>query len=58
MINAAIVGLGWWGKVLVNSVQGKSDTIRFSHGQTRTRAKAEGTKVVTATVFDTTDRIL
>ncbi len=41
MINAAIVGLGWWGKVLVNSVQGKSDTIRFSHGQTRTRAKAE-----------------
>jgi len=41
MINAGIVGLGWWGKVLVGSVQGKSDNIRFSHGATRTRAKAE-----------------
>ena len=41
MINAGIVGLGWWGKVLVGSVQGKSDTIQFSHGATRTRAKAE-----------------
>ena len=29
MINAAIVGLGWWGKELVNSVQGKSSAIRF-----------------------------
>ena len=41
MINAGIVGLGWWGRVLVGSVQGKSDSIRFSHGATRTRAKAE-----------------
>lgn len=41
MINAAIVGLGWWGKVLVNSVQGKSDKIKFTHAQTRTRANAE-----------------
>ncbi|MEK9966517.1 MAG: gfo/Idh/MocA family oxidoreductase, partial [Rhodospirillaceae bacterium] len=41
MINAGIVGLGWWGKVLVGSVQGKSDNIRFSHGATRTRANAE-----------------
>ena len=41
MINAGIVGLGWWGKVLVESVQGKSDKIRFSHGATRTRTKAE-----------------
>ena len=41
MINAGIVGLGWWGRVLVGSVQGKSDNIRFSHGATRTRAKAE-----------------
>lgn len=40
MINAGIVGLGWWGRVLVGSVQGKSDSIRFSHGATRTRAKA------------------
>ena len=28
MINAAIVGLGWWGKTLVESAQG-SDAIRF-----------------------------
>src|SRR3546814_7911282 len=42
MVNAAIVGLGWWGKVLVQSIQGKSDRIRFTHGHTRTREKAEG----------------
>lgn len=35
MINAAIVGLGWWGKTLVESVQG-SDHIRFVAGATRT----------------------
>lgn len=29
MINAAIVGLGRWGRNLVNSVQGKSDKLRF-----------------------------
>lgn len=39
MIKAAIVGLGWWGKTLVNSVQGKSDVIRFTAAHTRTRAK-------------------
>jgi len=33
MLNAAIVGLGWWGKRLVESVQG-SDVIRFSRGVT------------------------
>ena len=41
MINAAIVGLGWWGQVLVNSVQGKSDKIKFTKGTTRTLSKAE-----------------
>ena len=41
MINAAIVGLGRWGQNLVNSVQGKSDVIRFVAGATRTVAKAE-----------------
>ena len=35
MINAAIVGLGWWGKTLVESVSG-SDVIRFVAGATRT----------------------
>jgi predicted dehydrogenase len=41
MINAAIVGLGNWGQNLVNSVQGKSDKIRFVAGATRTVAKAK-----------------
>src|SRR5215813_8083452 len=35
MINTAIVGLGWWGKTLVESAQG-SDFIRFVAGVTRT----------------------
>ena len=37
MINAAIVGLGWWGKTLVESVQGSSDQIQFVAGATRTK---------------------
>ncbi len=32
MINAAIVGLGWWGKNIVNAIQGKSDRLRFVRG--------------------------
>jgi predicted dehydrogenase len=36
MINAAVVGLGWWGKTLVESVHGRSDVIRFVAGATRT----------------------
>jgi predicted dehydrogenase len=39
MIRAAIVGLGWWGQNLVNSVRG-SDVIRFTTAHTRTRATA------------------
>lgn len=35
MINAAIVGLGRWGQNLVNSVQGKSDRLRFVRGVLR-----------------------
>lgn len=35
MINAAIIGLGRWGQNLVNSVQGKSDKIRFTAGVLR-----------------------
>jgi predicted dehydrogenase len=38
MIRAAIVGLGWWGKTLVESVQGSSDAIRFVAGTTRTNS--------------------
>jgi predicted dehydrogenase len=32
MLNAAIIGLGWWGKELVRSVQGTSPLIRFTRG--------------------------
>jgi predicted dehydrogenase len=32
MIDAAIVGLGWWGKNIVGAVQGKSEKLRFVHG--------------------------
>lgn len=40
MLNAAIVGMGWWGRTLVDSVQGKSADMRFTAGATRTREKA------------------
>ena len=32
MINAAVIGLGRWGKSIVNAVQGKSTRLRFVHG--------------------------
>src|SRR5687767_2216396 len=32
MINAAVVGLGWWGKQIVNSLHGKSDKITIVRG--------------------------
>jgi predicted dehydrogenase len=41
MIRAAIIGLGRWGRSLVNSVHGTTADIRFVAGHTRTRAKAE-----------------
>lgn len=36
MINAAIVGLGWWGKTLVESLAEGSDAMRFTTIATRT----------------------
>jgi predicted dehydrogenase len=36
MIKAAIVGMGWWGKTLVESVQGSSADIQFVAGVART----------------------
>lgn len=36
MIRAAIVGLGWWGKTLVEAVQADSPALRFVAGTTRT----------------------
>ena len=41
MIRAAIVGLGAWGKTLVDSVHGKTGDIRFTTACTRTPANAE-----------------
>ncbi len=40
MINAAIVGLGGWGRNLVNHVQGKSPKLRFVAGCARSVEKA------------------
>jgi predicted dehydrogenase len=56
MINAAIVGMGWWGRTLVESVQG-SDFIRFVAGATRTispevKTFAEAHKLRLAETFD------
>jgi predicted dehydrogenase len=36
MLRAAIVGLGWWGRTLVESVQGESEVLQFTRGATRT----------------------
>ena len=35
MIDAAIIGLGRWGKGIVQSVQGKSPRLRFIRGVSR-----------------------
>ena len=35
MVNAAIIGLGWWGKNIVNAVQGKSPHLKFVRGVTK-----------------------
>jgi predicted dehydrogenase len=35
MIDAGIVGLGWWGKNLVEAVRGKSNRLRFVRGACR-----------------------
>jgi predicted dehydrogenase len=39
MIRAAIVGIGHWGRTLVNAVQGNSGKIRFTAGHTRTPSR-------------------
>jgi predicted dehydrogenase len=40
-VRAAVIGLGRWGRSLVNAVHGKTDAIRFAAAYTRTRASAE-----------------
>ncbi|MDC0196309.1 Gfo/Idh/MocA family oxidoreductase [Gammaproteobacteria bacterium] len=39
MIRTLIVGLGWWGKTLVDSVFDKSDKIKICYGLTRTASE-------------------
>ena len=56
MIRAAIVGMGWWGRTVVESVQSDSDVIRFVAGATRTvspevTAFAEAQKLTLASDF-------
>jgi predicted dehydrogenase len=41
MLRAAIIGLGWWGRTLVESVRDRSDEIRFARAYAPTAAKAE-----------------
>ena len=41
MINAAIIGLGWWGKNIVNAVQGKSTQLKFVRGVTKEIAETQ-----------------
>ena len=57
MIKAAMVGLGWWGRTIVESVQGTSDVIQFVAGATRTKspevtAFAEAQKLKLADSFE------
>jgi predicted dehydrogenase len=40
-VRAAIIGLGRWGRSLVNAAHGKTDAIKFTAAYTRTRASAE-----------------
>jgi predicted dehydrogenase len=40
VIRAALIGVGGWGRRLVEAVQGRSDAIRFIAAQTRTPARA------------------
>jgi predicted dehydrogenase len=42
MIDAAIVGLGRWGRTLVEAVQGKSEALRFTHAVSRDPEKLRG----------------
>jgi predicted dehydrogenase len=56
VIRAAIVGMGWWGRTLVEAVQSDSDVIRFVAGATRTvspevTAFAEAQTLALATDF-------
>ena len=41
MFNVALAGLGWWGKNIVNAVQGKCAQLRFVRGVTKEIAETQ-----------------
>jgi hypothetical protein len=53
MLNAAIIGLGWWGKELVRSVQDRSEFIRFSRAVTLQPGPAQEFAAETGLVLGT-----
>jgi predicted dehydrogenase len=40
MIDAALVGLGWWGRNILKAIQGHSSKLRFVHGVSKERDEA------------------
>ena len=42
MINAALIGLGWWGKNLAKAIQGNSELIQFGMAVTKEVDEAQG----------------
>jgi len=57
VIDAAIVGLGRWGKALVESVQGKSDKLRFVLGVEPAMKSAHGLELSATFEEALTDRV-
>jgi predicted dehydrogenase len=59
VINAAIIGLGGWGRNLVNHIQGKSDKIRIVAGYARTPDKVRDyARQQGFAVYDSLDKVL
>jgi predicted dehydrogenase len=60
LIRAAQIGLGWWGKTLVESVHGTSDQIRFVAATSRTKSDdyVAFTKAQGLTFADSYEQIL
>ena len=50
-VRAAIIGLGRWGRLLVNAAHGKTDAIRLTAAYTRTAARQRGRLLVVTRAF-------
>ena len=55
MVNLAIIGLGRWGRVLVDAVQGKTDLVQFTNAVTRTPLKL---KIIAKLIQSTLPQII